>query len=206
MFLRYISALVILFALQAITRAQAVTRTFVGADGSNWSDPNNWSPAGIPIADPAQYPPESSGGDTASISGPTTITFDYDYGSTYLWLVSIGNGVTFNQSAGKLAAGGIEFAGTGYQSGGSLIGAEGVDFSGTYTLSGTGIVEAANASNINIGGIFNQTGGTLRDDNGVTVSGTLNLSGGQIIDDYFWAGAGSNTFQTGGSISGAIRA
>ena len=217
--------------IAAPQRAGAATRTWTGLGIPNsWSDPNNWSPVGVPGNVDAVYIPGISTADTtvaynyagspvslnqlhlshgnASAAGTATSTlvlfagFTLNSGPEYVGDSSFGGGGPFGR--GRIThPGGTNITSDlilGYQAGDT----------GYYTLTTTGALIATNAL---IGfhgtGSFGQSGGThttsfLSVGHGSGSAGTYNLSAGRIVANgpVIVGRQGTGTFvQSGGTLA-----
>jgi hypothetical protein len=183
---------------------------WIGAS-SNWNNPYNWSPTGVPGEDDQGLEAYV----TNSLGLTQTVTYDYTGPAVALYgfdLTAYGNASEIlSMSANSLTSQGEAIGGGGYpgtsffggagifeQSGGTntilwpytlLVGS--TDFStGTYVLSGTGVLSGWNE---NIGcdgtGYFNQSGGAntttyLGIGGGPTGGGTYTLTGNGSLEAY----------------------
>jgi hypothetical protein len=188
-------------ALLIALPAKAVTKNWNDGTG-NWSEPTNWTPAGVPGA-----------GDIASIEFvddvARTVTYDYTGPAIALSHVSIdlagvgANSITLSMSANALTTNSGELIGslgrgTLDHSGGTntitanslVLGGAGTSV-GTYNLSGAGTLVATTDEVVGIAGFgnFNQSGGT----NTITGAGNALILGSS-------PGTGNYTL-TGGSLS-----
>ncbi|HEY1684032.1 MAG TPA: PEP-CTERM sorting domain-containing protein [Tepidisphaeraceae bacterium] len=176
------------------------TYTYVGPDGGNWSNPDNWSPTGIPATG---WQDGTGGGDSAQIAAAVSVNFDDDYGTGYINSLTVGANSTYNQSAGTLNAGSINFSGTGNQSGGT-INASVATFGGTYSLSGSGRIATPEAGedDLEFDGTFFQTAGSVGSNETIGIGGFYTLSDGELGSDAFYVRPGATLIQTGGSAGG----
>lgn len=190
-------AIVVIGVLPLRGMGQAVSRTFVGTDGSSWSDPNNWSPVGVPVAS------SEDEGDDATIASPLTVLFDYDYQSGFLDNFVVGPNAGYIQTGGRLAAASVTLHGTGNLTGGRIDSQGYISIDGTYNISGDAVIRGF-PGDIGISGTISQSGGTIEsaDDVGIGYVVYYLSSNGRLSGDGLEFGPGSTVIQTGGSAEG----
>jgi len=201
----------VVFLLVLLAGGAARSQSWVGGVSADWSNPNNWSPAGVPSGVTATV--NASSGNLATVLSPVTQQPSY---------LSVGTGAagTMNmQSGGSLFVNGEMDVGNGNSgtgifnmSGGTLtvngwleagrLG--GTTANGTYNLTG-GIINQSAAGNFDIGegvGMVNVSNMTVNVGGQLWVgqigNGTLTLTNGGVINASNWVvvarGAGTGVF------------